>query len=109
VTDCIVCLVTVASRDEGERLAATVVTEQLAACVNVLGPMRSIFRWEGEVRHDDEFLLIIKTRAELFARLAARVQALHSYQTPEVVALPLTAGTEAYLDWLRAATVPKPV
>ncbi len=104
MSDCIVCLVSVGSPSEGERIAEALVAEQLAACVNILGPMRSIYRWEGQVQRDEEHLLIIKTRADLFARLAARVHALHSYRTPEVIALPITAGSEAYLDWLRAAT-----
>jgi periplasmic divalent cation tolerance protein len=104
MSDCIVCLVTVGSQPEGERIAEALVAEQLAACVNILGPLRSIYRWEGAVQRDEEFLLIIKTRAELFARLAAQVQALHSYRTPEVISLPITAGSAAYLDWLRAAT-----
>ncbi len=102
----IVVFVTTGSRDEGERIANALVTEQCAACVNVVGPVRSIYRWEGKVQHDDEWLLIIKTRAALFGALAARVLALHSYETPEVIAVPITAGSEAYLDWLRDATRP---
>ncbi len=104
MTDCIVALVTVGSRAEGERIAATLVAEQLAACVNVVGPIHSTYRWEGQVQHDEELLLIVKTRDALFARLAARVQALHSYQTPEVIALPIVAGAEPYLAWLRGST-----
>jgi periplasmic divalent cation tolerance protein len=105
MSDCIVCLVTVGSQSEGERIAEALVAEQLAGCVNILGPVRSVYRWEGAVQRDEEFLLIIKTRAELFTRLAVRVQALHSYRTPEVIALSITAGSTAYLDWLRAATI----
>jgi periplasmic divalent cation tolerance protein len=103
-TDCIVVLVTVGSQEEGERLATAVVGEQLAACVNVVGPIESIYRWKGAVQHDHEVLLILKTRAELFEDLAARIRALHAYETPEVIALPITAGSAAYLDWLRGAT-----
>ncbi len=104
MTDCIVALVTVGSRAEGERIAATLVAEQLAACVNVVGPIHSTYRWEGQVQRDEELLLIVKTRGQLFARLAARVQALHSYQTAEVIALPIVAGAERYLAWLRDCT-----
>ena len=104
MTDCIVVLVTVGSREEGERIAEALVSEQQAACVNLVGPIRSIYRWENAVQRDEELLLIIKTRAALFAEVAARVRALHSYQTPEVIALPITAGAEAYLDWLRGVT-----
>jgi uncharacterized protein involved in tolerance to divalent cations len=104
VTDCIAVLVTVASRDQGERIADALVSEHLAACVNVVGPVRSVYHWNNQVQRDEELLLIIKTCAELFERLAARVRALHSYDNPEIIALPITAGTDAYLSWLRATT-----
>jgi len=103
-TDCIVVLVTVSSRDEAEHIAAAVVSEELAACVNIVGPIESIYRWDNRVQHDQELLLVIKTRAALAGELEARVRALHSYQTPEVIALPITSGSPNYLDWLRSAT-----
>jgi periplasmic divalent cation tolerance protein len=103
-TDSIVVLVTVGSREEGERIATAVVSEQLAACVNLIGPIESIYRWDNQVQHDQELLLIIKTRAALFDRLEARVKMLHSYQTPEVIAVPVTAGSAEYLEWLRGAS-----
>ncbi len=104
MTDCSVILVTAGSREEGERIAEALVGEQLAACVNVVGPVRSIYRWENAIQRDDEWLLIIKAPTSQFEPLAARVRALHSYQTPEVIALPITAGTDSYLEWLRNAT-----
>ena len=104
MTDYIVAFVTVGSREEGDRIADALVGERLAACVNIVGPIRSVYRWENRVTRDEELLLVIKTRAALFAELAARVQALHSYQTPEVIALPIAAGSPAYLDWLLDAT-----
>lgn len=103
-SDCIVVLVTVGGRDDGDRIAAALVGERLAACVNIVGPIRSIYRWNDQVQRDDEWLLIVKTRDTLFANLSARVRALHPYETPEVIALPITAGSDAYLHWLRAAT-----
>jgi periplasmic divalent cation tolerance protein len=103
-TDSIVVLVTVGSPEEGERIATALVDQHLAACVNVVGPVRSIYRWEGTVQRDQEWLLIIKTRGALFARLDQQVRALHSYQTPEVIALPVTTGSEAYLAWVRLET-----
>jgi periplasmic divalent cation tolerance protein len=103
-TDCIVVLVTVGSRQEGERIASAVVGEQLAACVNIVGPIESIYRWDDQVRHDQELLLVIKSRSALFGALAARVTALHSYQTPEVIAVSISAGPRPYLDWLCGAT-----
>ena len=103
-TGCIVVLVTVSSREEGERIATAVVGEELAACVNIVGPIESIYRWDTQVQHDQELLLIIKTRTALAGELEARVRALHSYQTPEVIVLPITSGSQKYLDWVQSAT-----
>ncbi|HVN87142.1 MAG TPA: divalent-cation tolerance protein CutA [Candidatus Binatia bacterium] len=104
MTDFVVVLVTVGSAAEGERIAETLVREQLAACVNVVGPIRSIYTWKGELQRDDERLLVIKTRAAVFDELDRRVRALHSYETPEVIALPISAGSPPYLDWLATGT-----
>jgi periplasmic divalent cation tolerance protein len=100
MTDCIVAFVTAGSEAEAESIAKTLVEEQLAACVNILSPIRSIYRWEGELIDDQEWLLLIKTRAERFSAVEARVKALHSYQVPEVIALPIVQGSEGYLRWL---------
>ena len=100
MTHCIVILVTAGSETEAETIARTLVEEQLAACVNIVSPIRSIYRWEEKLAEDREWLLIIKTRAELFAAIEARVKALHSYQTPEVITLPIVQGSEDYLQWL---------
>lgn len=104
--DCVVVLVTVGSREEGERIAEALVSEHLAACVNLIGPIQSIYRWDNQIQRDQELLLLIKTRRALFAGVEARVKALHSYQTPEVIALPITAGSEAYVEWLCSVTSP---
>jgi uncharacterized protein involved in tolerance to divalent cations len=96
----IVVFVTVGSLEEGERLASALVEERLAACVNRLGPVQSTYRWEGQVERSEEHLLIIKTREGLFDRLKKRVQELHSYSVPEVIALPILIGNEGYLKWL---------
>jgi periplasmic divalent cation tolerance protein len=101
MTDAIVILVTAGSEAEAESIAKALVEEQLAACVNILSPMRSIYRWQGKVADDREWLLVIKTQAERFAAVAAKVKAVHSYQVPEVIALPIVAGAEGYLRWLR--------
>src|SRR5262245_42313749 len=106
MTDCIVVLVTVGSPEQGEKIAEAVVGERLAACVNIVGPIRSIYRWQERVEHDQELLLVIKTRTALFDQLAARVAALHSYETPEVIAVPIAAGAEPYVQWLLGATRP---
>ena len=100
----VVVLVTAGSAEEGRRIGRAMVEERLVACVNVVGPIRSIYRWEGAVEEADEHLLVMKARAADVPALTARVRALHSYDVPEVVALPLTGGSEAYLAWLAAAT-----
>jgi periplasmic divalent cation tolerance protein len=94
-----VVLVT-APADEAERLGRALVGERLAACVNVVPGVRSIYRWEGEVQADDEVLLVIKTSETRVAELVGRVNELHSYDLPEVLALPAVGGSLAYLEWV---------
>ena len=109
MTDAIVILVTAGSEAEAEKIARALVEEQLVACVNILSPIRSIYRWQGQVADDREWLLLIKTRAERFAAVESRVKALHSYQVPEVIALPVLAGAEGYLRWLQeSVSEPRP-
>lgn len=96
----IVVYVTVGSSDEGKRIARALVEERLAACVNQLPGVRSTYRWQGKIEEGSEELLIIKTNEDLFAALQRRVCELHSYAVPEVIAVPVTAGSEAYLQWL---------
>jgi periplasmic divalent cation tolerance protein len=96
----IVVYVTVGSSDDGDRLAHVLVEERLAACVNRIRPVHSIYRWQGQVEQSEEELLIIKTKRDLFDRLKQRVQALHSYSVPEIIALPILEGSESYLKWL---------
>ena len=101
MTDKCVVLVTCASGAEAKRIARFVVEERLAACVNVLpGAVRSIYRWKGKVEAAREKLLIIKTSKKRLAKLKAAVERLHSYDVPEFIALPIMAGSRAYLAWL---------
>lgn len=100
----LIVFVTVPSRGDGERIAEAVVGERLAACVNIIGPIRSIYRWQGEIARDDEHLLLIKTTRARYAALETRVRALHTYEVPEVVALPIAMGSAAYLDWIKQVT-----
>lgn len=101
-TDAIVVFMTAADQDEAVRLAEMLVSERLAACVQILPQMNSVFRWQGKVEWQREVLLIAKTVSSKFARLEKEVRALHSYETPEIVALPLAAGSTGYLEWLHA-------
>ena len=96
----IVVLVTAGSSAEGERLARALVDERLAACVNRIAAVESVYRWEGKVEQSVEEMLVIKTRADLFTALEKRVRELHSYAVPEVIALPIIDGSEGYLHWL---------
>ena len=92
---------TAGSRDEAERIGRALVEERLAACVNILGSITSIYRWQGAVETAEEVVVIAKTRADLFDGLVARVKELHSYAVPCVVELPIGRGNPDYLDWLR--------
>ncbi|OGQ84681.1 MAG: hypothetical protein A3F90_12180 [Deltaproteobacteria bacterium RIFCSPLOWO2_12_FULL_60_19] len=100
MTEFVVVLVTVGSSKEGERLARALVEEQLAACVNRIKGIQSIYRWQGQVEQSEEELLVIKSRRDLFECVKKRVQELHSYSVPEIIALPIVDGNENYLRWL---------
>lgn len=100
----IAVLITVPNTEEGERISRALVGEKLAACVNVIDNVRSIYRWQGKVEDEREVLLIAKTRRELFGALRDRVLELHSYDVPEVVALPVVEGSRGYLGWLEEET-----
>lgn len=96
--------VTASSRDEAATIGRTVVEERLAACANVLGEISSFYWWEGAVQEDTEVSLILKTRTALVDTLVERVRALHSYDCPCVVALPIQAGNPAFLQWIEDET-----
>ena len=93
----LVVLMTAGSQEEADRLARVLVSDMLAACVNVIPGVTSVYRWEGEVQRDQEWLLLAKSRRDLLEELVQRVQEIHSYDVPEIIALPLTGGSEAYL------------
>lgn len=100
MTGHIVVLITVPSPEEGEKIAKALVEKRLAACVNMVPGLRSIYRWEGRVCDDRELLLIVKTPGDLFSKLETEVKSLHSYRVPEIIALPLVNGSKDYLDWI---------
>ena len=93
-------LITAPDADSGATLARALVDERLAACVNLVPGVRSIYRWEGGIEEDSEVLLVVKTRQERCEALAARVEALHPYDLPEVVVLPIEGGGARYLSWI---------
>lgn len=96
--------ITAPSHDEAMTLAETLVGERLAACANVLGPMTSVYWWDGKLNRDAEVALVLKTRADLVEALTARVKQVHPYECPCVVALPITGGNPAFLNWINAET-----
>jgi len=104
MTEALVVLITAPSLEEAEAIARALVEEKFAACVNVIPGVTSLYRWRGELQKEDEVLLVVKSRRGLFDRLAARVRELHSYQVPEIIALPVVVGDEDYLRWLGEAT-----
>lgn len=98
-----VVLMTAPDAAVADRIARALVDERLAACVSLVPEVRSVYRWEGRTEESREVLLVAKTRAVLFPSLEARVRALHPYDVPEIVALPLTDGSRPYLSWLDAS------
>ncbi len=100
MTDKIVVLCTCETKEQAGSIARHLVEHHLAACVNILPAARSVYRWKGAVEESAELLLIVKTRRDVFPTLRAAIQKLHSYEVPEVIALPIVDGSESYLDWL---------
>jgi periplasmic divalent cation tolerance protein len=96
----VVVLVTTSSKPEAEKIAKHLLEEKLIACANILGPVASHFHWEGKVEAAEEFLVLMKSRQDLFEQVAEAVGKLHSYEVPEVLAVPVVAGSRAYLGWL---------
>ena len=94
-------LMTAPDADTGERIGAQLVRERLAACANVVPGVVSVYRWEGQVQRDSEVLVILKTTVDRVDALKDRAVALHPYEVPEVIALPVTAGHAPYLEWVR--------
>ena len=91
-------------RAAAERLADSLIEKRLAACINILAPCRSVYRWQGKVQHDEEHPLLIKTTAGRYALLEAAIRAGHPYELPEIIAVPIERGLHAYLEWVDAET-----
>ncbi len=102
----VVVLLTAANGEEAVRLADLLIGAHLAACVQILPEMESVYRWQGKIERQPEILLLAKTTRSKFDELEREVRALHSYDTPEIIALPIVAGSAPYLAWLRASLKP---
>ncbi len=101
----IIVLVTTANKQEAENIAHRLLKEQLIACANITGPVSSLFRWSGKIERAEEHLVFMKSRKDLFEKLTETVKALHSYEVPEIIALPIVEGSEAYLGWLDSCLI----
>jgi periplasmic divalent cation tolerance protein len=104
--DCLQVTVAASSREEADQLAGSAVERRLAACGQVAGPIVSTYRWEGQVRHAEEWLCILKTTRARYSELETLLRAAHSYDNPEIIATAVLAGSADYLAWLRAETAP---
>ena len=104
MSDPLVVFVTCGSEEEGLKIANALVEGHLAACVNLISPIRSIYRWEGKIWDEKEWLLIIKTQKQRFEALEKKVKSLHSYSVPEIISLAILEGSPSYLSWLEEMT-----
>jgi periplasmic divalent cation tolerance protein len=96
---------TVEKREDAERIASSVVNKRVAACAQVIGPIQSTYWWKGKVEEAGEWLLMMKTRQDLFSSLEKEIRAVHPYEVPEIIALPIVAGSASYLQWIEAETI----
>ena len=106
MTDKVVILVTAGSKKECRKIAQHLVETKLAACVNITKPIESIYRWEGKIAIDQEHLLFIKSTRALFPKIKSAISKLHSYQTPEIICLPIIEGARNYLQWVGDSVKP---
>ncbi len=108
MTDKIVVFVTAGSLRESKKIARRLVESRLAACVNITSPIRSIYRWQDKIEDAGEYVLIIKTRRDLFESVRAVVAKIHTYTTPEIISVPIVDGAADYLEWLDRSLVEEP-
>jgi periplasmic divalent cation tolerance protein len=102
----ILVMITTGSEEEAAGIAEGLLEERLIACANLVGGIRSLYRWQGKVCDDREILMLCKTERRLFSRLSEKVKSIHSYEIPEIIALPLVEGWPPYLEWVEEETTP---
>ncbi|MEU9833422.1 divalent-cation tolerance protein CutA [Streptosporangium sp. NPDC048047] len=100
--------VTAGTREEAERICAAAVNDRVAACAQIIGPITSLYRWEGRVELSEEFLILLKTGGDRLDELVSLVKGAHSYETPEIVAVPIEGGLPDYLNWIARETADRP-
>ena len=103
--DFVLALVTTASKKEAEEIAQTLLDKKLVACANIVGPVSSLFNWSGKREEVEEYLIFLKSHRNLTDKLAETVKALHSYEVPEIIVLPIVGGSESYLNWLASCLI----
>ncbi len=106
MTDKILIFSNCSSEEEAARIARHLVETRVAACVNIVPGVRSVYRWQGAVEEAQEWTLLIKSRKELFHRVREELRSIHSYEVPELIAVPIAAGLEQYLNWIDSSTEP---
>jgi periplasmic divalent cation tolerance protein len=100
----LVVFITASSYEEARKIASALVDQKKAACVNIVPKVNSLFRWKGKIEEVEESLMVVKTRAELFPEVVSAVKSIHSYEVPEIIALPIVEGNPDYLTWLKEET-----
>lgn len=103
--DYIIVFNTCNSAEVASSIAEMLVSKKLAACVNIVKGIESVYQWQGKIEHEQEILLIIKTRQSLFSQLEQAIQKLHNYELPEIIAVPIVLGEKNYLNWIQSATL----
>ena len=96
-------MVTASSKEEAEKIATTLLERKLIACANILGPVSSRFWWQGKIDSAEEYMIFMKTKRKLFDQVADNVKQLHSYEVPEIIALPIVEGAKPYLEWINSS------
>jgi len=99
----IVVIMTTSNKEEAAKIVRSLLKERLIACANIVGPVSSLFWWQGKIDEENEFLVFMKSHKSLFERLSERVTEIHSYEVPEIIALPIIAGSPPYLKWLKTS------
>ena len=100
MSEAIQVMTTTASKDDAAKIARALVEGRLAACVQIIGPLTSVYRWQGAIEEAEEYLCLVKTQRDTYPRIEAAIREAHPYDVPEILAVPVVAGSSAYLDWL---------
>ena len=104
-TEYLLVLATTANKQEAEKIANHLLNDKLIACANIFGPVTSLFQWSGNVNHAEEYLMVMKSKKDLFEKLTEAVKTIHSYEVPEILAFQVTDGSRTYLDWLQSCLI----